>query len=322
MFLLESGEITRAGARQSSSFSGKLPTNTPGALAALASPSGDASIIVMSKGMTTAYVTGEIDSVTVDMPSTEGDGSISFSGRDKSAKLHEGKSSEKFLNQKNSDVVQQLAQRAGLSVQADSTAMKAGKIVQIDWAKLNDNISYAAVIHKLAELDGARWFMDANGTLHYSIQGPSGGAYTIMYDAGPPIVSDALKLEFKRNVQASKNQKVSVKSWNPQQKKVNEGTGTAGSSIEGEQQFNFHIPNLTKEKAQKYADSRAKESARHAVTVTATCVGDPSIAIDMKLVIFGTGAFDGEYDIDSIHDQVGIGGHTMTITAKTSGDDG
>jgi hypothetical protein len=35
--------------------------------------------------------------------------------------------------------------------------------IEQDFVRLSDNVSFAYVIHKLAEFDGARWWVDANG---------------------------------------------------------------------------------------------------------------------------------------------------------------
>ena len=75
------------------------------------------------------------------------------------AQLHAIKSSQVSINQPGSQIVQQLAAQAGLSVQADTSALMAGKYVNIDYARISDSISLAAVIHKLAEFDGARWWV-------------------------------------------------------------------------------------------------------------------------------------------------------------------
>jgi hypothetical protein len=47
----------------------------------------------------------------------------------------------------------------GLSVQTDiASVLLAGKRVIQNYAKVTDGIGIAGVVHKLAELDGARWY--------------------------------------------------------------------------------------------------------------------------------------------------------------------
>ena len=67
------------------------------------------------------------------------------------------KVSQKFQNMTGFQIVQQLAGQAGLFVSASGSSLLAGKIVNQDYIRLADNISIAAVIHRLAEFDGARW---------------------------------------------------------------------------------------------------------------------------------------------------------------------
>ena len=313
MLPIERGHCEQARTRKSASFSADIPLNWPGALATLANAGGQtASVIVFSLAGLGTLITGQLDTVDADFI---GATKITVEGRDQSAALHETKSAEKFTNQTGSQIVQTLASRVGLQVQADSSQLMAGKLVNIDWAKLTDGISLAAVIQKVAELDGATWWVDKQGVLHYSTQPPQNGTYTISYDPGPPIVSDAHQLAVRANLQAGKNINVTVKSWHPKKKQV--FTGQANVSGRGGQaNYVYHIPSLDQQHAQQYAQSKANAHARHAFTLSAQLVGDPSIDIDMNLVLSGTGYFDGTYAMDSIHHDFGMRGYTMDIEAK------
>jgi hypothetical protein len=311
-FPIEHGTVEQNGSNQSSTFTADLPMNTEGALEALASLGGNtASIIVESQGQTATLVTGEIDSVEVDFIDT----TIKVSGRDQSAQLHDNKTSEKWVNLPGSNIVQQLAGRVGLNVQADASSLMAGKYVNIDFARVTDGISYAGAIHKLAEFDSARWWVK-NGTLYYQSQDNPSGVYTLNYSYGPPIISDCLQLKLTRNVQASKDINVTVKSWHPRQKQVFTGQSNA-SGLGGALNYVFHIPNLTQDHAQQHAQAKANEISRNALTLEAEVVGDTSIDIAMDLELSGTGFFDGIFQMDKIHHAFGIDGYTMNITAKT-----
>jgi hypothetical protein len=312
-FPLESGSVEQSKTRSSSTFHGELPLGYPGALAALGGlGENSAAVTVLCRGAAVPLIVGEVDSVVAKFGDA---GLISVSGRCKSAKLHQKKTSDKWINRKPGEIVQELASKAGLSVQADPGLMKAGKFVNIDWTKITNGIPLAAAIHKLAEMDGAKWWCDKTGTLHYSYAGATGGVYTVSYSPGPPITADFLSLTATRNVQAAKGAKVTVKSWHPKDKKVNKGEASAGG---GGLEYEYQLPNLKPEQAQQHAKSKAKEHARHAVTISAHVVGDPAIDVAMTLAVMGTGAFDGGYEIDAIHHNFGMGGYTMEITAKTA----
>lgn len=307
------GHAEQRGTRQSSTFSATVPLNYPGAAGALASI-GDNSggVIVESNGMSAPLVMGEIDTTDFNYGHN---GTIIVSGRDNSIKLHNRKANQKFVNQPTTAVVAQLAGMAGLGFAGGGGGNMAGKKLDQEFAKMADGQSFASIITKCAELDGARWFVDNNSVLHYEIN-PTGGGYSVHYNPGPPESADFLTLSIKRNVQAGKTIKVTVKSWHPKKKQVMTGTGTA-SGNGGPVEYGYNIPGLQQDQAQQHAKSKANEVARHEITVTAKCVGDPSISVESGLSVSGTGAFDQSYIIDKIHHTFGMGGHTMVITARS-----
>jgi hypothetical protein len=315
MFPLTSGGAEQNATRKSSSFYGELPLNYPGALATFGTLGANSSaVIVSTRGITEPLVTGEIDVADCSFVK----GIIRFAGRDQSAQLHALKTNQTWTNQLGSQIVQQLASMAGLGVQADPSTLLAGKMVNIDYAKIADGVSAATVIHKLAELDGARWWVK-NGTLYYQLLSNPAGIYTLNYvppTPESPMAADFLDLQVKRNIQASKNISVTVKSWHPRQKQVFTGQANAGGSGGGQQTYEYHLPNLLQDHAQQYATSKANDIASNALKLTAKCVGDPTIDVAMGLVLSGTGIFDQLYQMDSIHHLFGMKGHTMTISAR------
>jgi hypothetical protein len=141
--------------------------------------------------------TGEWDTASIEYDATV----VALTGRDSSISLHERKSSEKFNNQKRSDIVNTVAQRNNLQAQVDQIPLLAGKLFQIDWAKLTDGVSDAAILHKLAELSGARWWVK-NGTLYFKGKSDISSSYIVRYQAGEPASGDFLQmgvyLNFKR----------------------------------------------------------------------------------------------------------------------------
>jgi hypothetical protein len=105
-FSLERGRVSQNATRRSSTFSGALPLSLPGAEAAFAGLGDNAAVIaVITRGMSAPLVTGEIDLVNFDYIRRE----IHFTGRDKSAKLHQNKTAEKWLNKTPSSIVWSVA---------------------------------------------------------------------------------------------------------------------------------------------------------------------------------------------------------------------
>lgn len=312
-FPIEHGSVEQQATRKASTFSAAIPMSYPGALQTFATiGDNEASISVITRGMSGTLITGEVDNVDLDYIGR----TIRVTGRDKSAKLHEKMSSEKWLNKTGSEIVQDLAGRVGLSVQIDATSLMAGKMLEKDYVRLSDNVTFAQVIHKLAEFDGARWFVDGNGMFHYvTINNPS-GIYTLNYV--PPtdgyITADFLRLSIKRNIPAGKTIEVTVKSWHPKDKKVYEKKATVQGNG-GPLTYNYHIPNLKQDHVDQHAKTRANEPAQRELKLTASVVGDPNCNAGMGLQLNGTGEFDQMYIIDTVHHEIGMPGHRTNITA-------
>jgi phage protein D len=311
------GHVCQQKKKTTSDFHVTVPMSYPGALEALIGlqKSTPVSILVSTRGEQATLLTGTALKI---MPSFI-KRTISVSGQDQSSALHQMKVSQKFQNMTGSQIVQQLAAQAGLSVQADSSALMAGKIVNTDYARLADNVSIAQVIHKLAEFDGARWFVQ-NGTLFYQLQDNPQGTYTLNYvppTPGNPMQSDCLELNFTINVLALGGGMVTVKSWHPRQAQAFQGQATFGNGG-GNTNYTFHVPNLMQDHAQQHAQSKANEIGMNAVTVYARVVGDPTINVAMDLQVNGTGtSLDSTYSFDSITHEFGMGGHTMHLGART-----
>jgi phage protein D len=317
-FPITTGSASQTATKKSATFSGVIPMGTPGALTLLASlGENDASIFVQSGGAAKALVVGEIDNVDFDYIG----GNMTVSGRCKSAKLHQTKSAEKWVNKKNPDIVKDIAGRVGLTADVGESTVDAGKYVNIDWSKLTDGISFATILHKIAEVEGARWWTNG-GKLFFKSDSDSATAYPITYSAqnkGGSVngkSADFLQLRIRRNVQAGKSVKVDVKSWNTRKKKAFTGTQTIGGAG-GTTNYVYHVPGLDQAHADKHAKSKAKEHSRHELTVHVSCVGDPEIDIAQKLRLRGTD-FDQDFEMDSIGHSFGLQGHTMSISAKSA----
>jgi hypothetical protein len=259
-------------------------------------------------------ITGEIDTINFDLIGR----TIRVHGRDKSAKLHEKMTSEKWLNRKGSDIVSELAGRVGISVNAGISSLLAGKMLQQDYVRLSDNVTYAQIIHKISEFDGARWWLDASGVMNYMSANSPNGIYTLNYV--PPtngyITADSMKLNISRNVQAGKSIKVTVKSWHPKDKKVYQKQSTVEGSG-GPLEYNYDIPNLKQDHVDQHAKSRANEIARQELKLTASVAGDPSCNVAMGLQLTGTRYWDQLYEMDCVHHEIGMSGHRTHITARS-----
>ena len=316
-FPVEAGTVTRIATRKSGGFSAAIPLWYPGVEATLANLGDNtATIFVQTRGQQAALISGgEIDEVEFDYVG----GMAHVTGRDASAKLHAVKSAEKWVNKKPHEIIQDLAGRVGLNTSIDPATVYAGRYVEIDWSKLTDGMSFAAVVHKLSEFMGAHWYVDQQGTLNVKSTQNSAAPYVINWARDPAtgeIVSDALRLQVRRNVQAGKTAKVKVNSWNERKKKAFVGESTVGGNG-STQNYVYHLPGLTQDHVNQHAKAKANDHARHELEVVAELVGDPSIMISQPLQLNGT-SFSQTFAIDLIEDTFGMRGHTMRLAAKSA----
>jgi hypothetical protein len=146
------------------------------------------------------------------------------------------------------------------------------------------------------------------------------GVFTLNYvppTPESPEIADFLHLTIKRNVQAGKNINVTVKSWHPKKKQNFIGSSNV-EGTSGNQSYVYHIPNLLQQHVEQHARAKANEHARHELTLETEVVGDPSVDIAMDLQLTGTNYFDQSYQMDHIHHEFGMTGHTMAITARAA----
>lgn len=312
---IEHGNVAQSAERKTSTFSGVIPMSWPGARSFFASVDNgaDASINVMTRGQMSTLITGALDHVEFDYIKRN----IHFVGRDKSSKLHEMTTSEKWLNKKPSEIVQDLVARAGIDVgNIAASQVQAGKQLQQDFVKLSENNTFARIIHEMARLDGARWWIDQHGKFNYVLYGNPQGMYSVnIQQDSEPIRSDCVELRVKHNLQAGRPHEVTVKGWHPKKRQIFTGT----SNVEGKgpkRSWNYQVPTLTQDKADRHAKSEANEKARHEFTASVTVAGDPSVQAGMGLQVNGTD-FDQTLDIDTVHHEFGMSGHITHITARS-----
>lgn len=315
-FPIEHGNVSQSAEKTTSSFSGVIPMSIVGAQTKFANMVADeeATITVQTRGQTATLITGSIDTVRFDYIHR----TINFAGRDKSAKLHEEVSSEKWLNKKPSEIVQELTNRVGLSGKITASSVQAGKKLEKDYVKLTQNHTFAKVIHEMARIDGARWWVDPNGEFNYAMADSETSTYTININQNTrPISADCLQLRISHNLQAGRPQEITVKGFHSKERKII----TSVSNVSGKgpkRSFIYHVPTIDDDRASRHAKSEAAERSRQEITVTAVIVGDPTVQAGMKLQLNGTD-FDQSLDIDTVQHDFGMSGHTTHITAKSAG---
>jgi len=314
MWPIEHGNVSQSAHRKTSSFSCVIPMSWPGARSAFAGFGGgtEASISLMARGQFGTLFTGEIDEIEMDYIRRE----IRCRGRDKSSKLHETITSEKWINKKPSEIVQDLIGRVGLSGQVPASVVSAGKQLQQDFVKLSENNTFARIIHEMARLDGARWWIDQNGSFHYVPFGSPQGLYSVTINqAGQPISADCLELRIVHNLQAARPHAVTVKGWHPKKREIFSYTSNVAGSGPN-RTFNYQVPTATDDIVRQHARSEATEKTRHEFLVSSTVVGDVTVQAGMGLQVSGTD-FDQVFDIDEVSHDFGMSGYLTHLTARS-----
>lgn len=314
---IEHGTASLSATRKTSGFNGVVPMAWPGARAAFKGMDAGtpASIMVMARGVMSTLITGQMDETEFDyIPGR----CIRFTGRDKSSALHEKVTSEQWLNKKPSEIVSDLIGRVGLSGSVTASEIMAGKQLQQDFVKLSENSTYAQIIHEMARLDGAKWWVDPQGKFHYAPLGSTEGTYSItIRQDNEPITADCLELKIKHNLQAARPVKVTVSGWHAKKRQIFSYT----SNVEGRgpsRDYSYQVPTTTTDRATRAAKSEATERSRHEYTAAGTVVGDPSVTAGMGLAVSGTD-FDQTYEIDHVQHEFGMSGFRTHITARSDG---
>ena len=258
---------------------------------------------------------GDVEQVQVDFSLM----TVYVTGRDKTSKLIDDKTTEKFLNKKSSEIVKELASRAGMEIKISETALKAGKIYNIDFNKMTDHASPWTYIQDLADKEGFEAYVK-DGVLHFVGEDESDGEISFTYSRPTKAQharGDFVGLKVQRNLTLSKPQKVKVKSWNKKKKEVIESEKKIGGTG-AEKVYNFKYEELTKDRADRLAEKHLSRNVRHEMSIQLTELpGDETINPRMKVNLSGTSTdFDQSYFIKSIEDSFTRGGYSQNITAN------
>lgn len=245
---------------------------------------------------------------------------MKISGRDKVAALIDNKTTEKFNNQSPDQVVKTIASRRGITVDADAVPKKAGKLFQIDYAKLTHRLSEWTAINKIADESGMTAYM-TGGTLYFKPVGEQLPVLNVVY-VPPTIESFAegnfMSLTTSRNLVVGRPVNVTVQSWNHKEKKAYSTTksepGTGDPLV-----YNYTSPGLTGDQTEKLADKRLAENTSHELSFNLDMPGDPTVTPRFAMQLSGTGtAYDQEHEITTIHHSISQGGgYRMTVSAKS-----
>ena len=259
---------------------------------------------------------GKVDHVDHDFDGQ----TLSFSGRDKSGQMIDKPSTERFLNKKPHEIVQDIAARHGIPTNIDQVPLKAGKMYQIDHVNLTHRESEWTAIQRLAERHGMTAYM-TGGTLYFKNENESLPSLNISYS--PPTsagyaTGNFMTLKAKRNCMLGRPLKCKVSSWNHKEKKANE-TEIIEPGVGDPVEFRYNEPGLSKAQTAHQAKKHLDKNASHELTFEITIPGDATVTPRMKLVLSGTGtAYDQEHEILNVSHHISFdGGFRTSISPKS-----
>ena len=265
----------------------------------------------------TQIFTGNVDHVDVDLAS----GEFSISGRDKAASLIDASSSEKFLNQKATDIVNTIASRHGLSVVMDNVPDNAGKTLTTDFDAISTRMSEWSYINKLADHYGMITYI-TNGTLYFKNYNESLPPYQIVYTPPTPqqySSGNFITLKGSRSIQLGRPVKVNVHSHNHRHKTTTTTSATSSAGQGPPLIYNRTMSGISPSQAQTIANAKLAELQAHELTIDELSFpGDETVNARMSFILSGTNTLlDQSYDANSIDHTVSReGGYRTSITVK------
>ena len=250
-------------------------------------------------------------------------GTLTISGRDRTADLIDTKTSQKWANMSPEAIVSQIAGEHGLTAVTQSTGTFAGKLYAQDQVRLQDDRTEWDLITWLAREVG--FIAYVKGTeLHFEPPADSLDPYLIQYVA--PQVGEApqgnfVTLETSHTLTIAKGITVTVRSWNHKQKKaferkaVRSGTTSTGART---QQYVYTIPNLTPEQAQDRANKLLADLSKHERKLVMSGPADNLLTKTDVIQLQGTGTgADQTYYPDVISRSMSRdGGYEFRVQAK------
>jgi phage protein D len=272
---------------------------------------------------------GQVDDISYDISR----GLITLAGRDLTSRFIDNKTTEKFTNQKSSDIANTLAARRNLNPIVTSTSTIVGKFYEVEHARLTKEMSEWDLLNYLAQEEGFVVYVKGNnlifGPLPQTSQTPYGIQFNQQFYNTNIPTSNIIDLKLSRNLTLANDVVVIVRSWN--QKKAAAFTVTATAThnknnvIKGAPQptgeaqtYTYTFPNLDKEQATQKAQQLLQSISQHELRIRATMPADNVLNKTSTIQLSGTGTqWDQIYYPDSILREMKYnGGYTMVVEAK------
>jgi phage protein D len=268
-----------------------------------------------------ALLIGQADEPLIDF----GQRTVFIKGRDLTGALTDLKTSEKWQNLSNQQIITQLAGRAGLTVTFGGTTDQAGLQFDQDYNEISDLDSCWNVIVACAKRLGCIAFVKGGVLYIQPLDAQPSNFYQIKYQCPTPaqIASgNFVGLTCARNLNLAKDASIEVQSWQHKQgKSVTSKFQSKGKHTGSNPSiYQFRAANLTKEQQDRIAKSHLKETLSHERQIRLTNhPGDVSVnpAI-MGVSLSGTGTdFDQDYILSNVVHRFSREGYVMDLSAHS-----
>lgn len=265
----------------------------------------DATVSVAQSAATTQLITGEVTSLEVEIEAT---GTyVVVRGYDKAHRLHRGRKARSWTQQKDADIVTEIAEEAGLKASVDSSGSPHPYMVQPGISNWDFLVARATEIgYDLRAADGELHFKKPEAAK----SGPSAGTLAQALTKGQIVYGDNL-LSFRARVSAvDQVSSVEIRSWDPKTKKAIVGTATGGTTTtsvgldpasSGEDTFSRTDRYFAAaDSATTAATALAQRIGSTSAEAEGTIDGDPSLKAGDTVTVSGVGTpFDGKYVLAS-----------------------
>ena len=280
----------------------------------------------------TSWIYGQADEIEFDPVR----GIISLSGRDLTRLLIDTKTTMKWPEKTSSQIATLIAKSHGLTAVVTATTTKAGKFYELEHAKMAQEVSEWDILSHLANDEGFTVYVRGQTLYFQPKTDPSTATpYDLIWTpatAQTPKAANVQHIRLKRALTVSRGIEVEIRSWNKKSANgfvVKYPTGistiTAGKSKvgAGAQVYAKTIPNLTRDQAEKYAETWYAKLIQHEMQIDVTMPADNALDINSVIRLSGTGtAFDQIYYPDSISRRMSMSdGYTMNVAARNQSPD-
>jgi uncharacterized protein involved in type VI secretion and phage assembly len=241
---------------------------------------------------------GEITSIEPDFAET-GRATLLIRGYDKSHRLHRGRKTQTFLQQKDSDIISKIASGAGLSATADATTAMNEYVIQNNQTDMEFILSRASRLGYHVYMDGDKLMFKKGETV---TDGPDLTWGESLRSFRPRWSGTHQVSQFKVYGWDGLDKVAIVGEATPesvwQQGGMSKSGGAAAdSAFNGAQTMSIvNQPVITKDEATALATAVSHEVSSQFVQAEGVCFGDPKVTAGKKINVKGVGTrFSGKY---------------------------